>query len=152
MITVSAQRTGTDVEIHVVETTASAFRRSCYLGCSSCSPRWTVRAHRAQGGLGIGLALVRQLVQMHGGNVTAYSQGPGRGQRVPDSIAVAARGRYRGIGAVGLDPTPWRRLPREGGKTGHRILLADDNRDALDSLATLLQCDGHERPYRRRWS
>ena len=43
-------------------TTASAFRRSCCRGCSSCSRRWTAAAHRAQGGLGIGLALVRQLV------------------------------------------------------------------------------------------
>jgi signal transduction histidine kinase len=97
-------------------------------------------AHRAQGGLGIGLALVRQLVQMHGGSVTAYSQGPGHGSefliRLPLKLMT-----YRDTSAA-LDSAG--AAPRDGVKRGHRILLADDNRDALDSLATLLQCDGHE--------
>jgi CheY-like chemotaxis protein len=74
---------------------------------------------------------------MHGGSVTAYSQGPGHGSEFLIQLPLRVRG-YRDS-SVRTDATsaaPERR--------GHRILLADDNRDALDSLATLLQCDGHE--------
>jgi signal transduction histidine kinase len=97
-------------------------------------------AHRAQGGLGIGLALVRQLVQMHGGSVTAYSQGPGQGSEFLIRLPLRLKS-FRDASAV-LDNGA--AAPADGVKRGHRILLADDNRDALDSLATLLQCDGHE--------
>jgi CheY-like chemotaxis protein len=97
-------------------------------------------AHRAQGGLGIGLALVRQLVQMHGGSVTAYSQGPGQGSEFLIRLPLRLKS-FRDV-STSLDGES--AAPRDGVKRGHRILLADDNRDALDSLATLLQCDGHE--------
>jgi signal transduction histidine kinase len=97
-------------------------------------------AHRAQGGLGIGLALVRQLVQMHGGSVTAYSQGTGKGSEFLIRLPLRLKS-YREVPVtVGGESAP----PANDVKKGHRILLADDNRDALDSLATLLQCDGHE--------
>ncbi len=94
-------------------------------------------AHRAQGGLGIGLALVRQLIQMHGGSVTAYSQGSGQGSEFLIRLPLRVRA-YRDAAVIPSPPV------EEPGRRGHRILLADDNRDALDSLATLLQCDGHE--------
>ena len=97
-------------------------------------------AHRAQGGLGIGLALVRQLVQMHGGSVTAYSDGPSQGSEFLIRLPLRMR-QTREIMASGDMSHP---SLGNGTKAGHRILLADDNRDALDSLATLLQCDGHE--------
>ena len=94
--------------------------------------------HRAQGGLGIGLALVRQLVHMHGGTVVAHSNGTGRGS---EFIVVLPRRTAQMEGpTVSVAPL----LPETNGRRAHRILLADDNRDALDSLATLLQCDGHE--------
>ena len=96
-------------------------------------------AHRAQGGLGIGLALVRQLVQMHGGSVTAYSKGPGHGSEFLIRLPLRMNACHEG--SVGRAPML---ALRDGAKSGRRILLADDNRDALDSLATLLQCDGHE--------
>src|SRR5262245_26260843 len=84
-------------------------------------------AHRAQGGLGIGLALVRQLIQMHGGSVTAYSQGPGHGSEFLIRLPLRVRG-YRDVAPSAAEPAA------ESARPGHRILLADDNRDALDSL------------------
>jgi CheY-like chemotaxis protein len=77
---------------------------------------------------------------MHGGSVTAYSQGPGHGSEFLIRLPLRAkiyRGNAAGLGGAAL-------AAGNGEKRGHRILLADDNRDALDSLATLLQCDGHE--------
>src|SRR6185436_12538649 len=85
---------------------------------------------RAQGGLGIGLTLVRSLVNLHGGSVEAKSGGPGRGSeflvRLPlaaAQLAAADGGRYARPAAV---------APR-------RILVVDDNRDAADSLGMLLK-------------
>lgn len=91
---------------------------------------------RAQGGLGIGLTLVKQLVQMHGGDVEARSNGPGMGSefvlRVPlaEEIKLIASG----ANASGSNQAPTRR----------RILVVDDNRDAADSLGMLLRMLGAE--------
>jgi signal transduction histidine kinase len=96
-------------------------------------------AHRAQGGLGIGLALVRQLVNMHGGTVGAHSAGAGCGSEFVVTLPLRLVVRdepVRDAASLAAEDA--------GSRRGHRILLADDNRDALDSLATLLQCDGHE--------
>jgi CheY-like chemotaxis protein len=91
---------------------------------------------RAQSGLGIGLSIVRSLVEMHGGSVTADSEGPGRGSRfcvrLPLSTASGAA-----AAAPRNGPARTRAKPR-------RILLVDDNRDAADILRTLLQMWGSE--------
>jgi signal transduction histidine kinase len=92
--------------------------------------------HRAQGGLGIGLALVRKLVEMHGGTVAAYSAGANRGSEFVVRLPLLQNAR-RKSSAAAAPVARVRRLPR-------RILIADDNRDSLESLAMLLRCDGHE--------
>jgi PAS domain S-box-containing protein len=92
---------------------------------------------RAQGGLGIGLMLVRRLVQMHGGSVAAASDGPGRGSEFTVRLPLLAESAADGDGAGTVEETlhPARR---------QRILVVDDNRDSADSLTMLLRLAGHE--------
>ncbi|MGH8320002.1 MAG: response regulator [Steroidobacteraceae bacterium] len=107
---------------------------------------------RTQGGLGIGLALVRQLVQMHGGSVSAVSDGPGKGSefaiRLPvlrEEADAASEPAHAAPDAAGSEVTSIV-APLAAGieRMVRRILIADDNNDALESLATLLQLSGHE--------
>jgi len=137
-ITVVARRKGTDVEIRVRDT-GIGIPTELLPRLFQLFTQVDGAAHRAQGGLGIGLALVRQLVQMHGGSVTAYSEGSGRGSEFLIQLPLRMKS-AREAAMSGVMSLP----PNDGARHGHRILLADDNRDALDSLATLLQCDGHE--------
>jgi PAS domain S-box-containing protein len=92
------------------------------------------RTDRAQGGLGIGLTLVKNLVEMHGGHVTAHSEGLGRGSEFTVLLPLAAAGRAAAVGRTATIPAPVL-SPR-------RILVVDDSRDAAESLGMLLQLLG----------
>jgi PAS domain S-box-containing protein len=89
---------------------------------------------RSTGGLGIGLALVKGLVEMHGGTVTADSPGEGRGSTFTLRLPVT-EGQPAPAGP-GVEDGPH--------ATGRRILVVDDNRDGADSLAMMLRLLGNE--------
>jgi len=95
------------------------------------------KSETAHGGLGIGLALVRRLVEMHGGVVTASSEGLGKGTEMVVRLPVI------GVQStiVALPTTDSKRPPQVSPR---RILVADDNSDAVEALALQLRLAGHD--------
>jgi signal transduction histidine kinase/DNA-binding response OmpR family regulator len=95
--------------------------------------------YRSQGGLGIGLTLVRSLVQLHGGTVEAFSEGPGRGSEFVIRLPASARERPR--------PQEARAVPAAAPPAStqrRRILVVDDDVDAAEMLSQALRAAGHE--------
>ena len=91
--------------------------------------------NRAQGGLGVGLSLVRRLVEMHGGSTSAASDGAGKGTVVTVRLPLAGSEALPGSHVSGPDlAQPQRNL---------RLLVADDNADAAETLAAMLALQGH---------
>jgi signal transduction histidine kinase/ActR/RegA family two-component response regulator len=91
---------------------------------------------RAEGGLGIGLSLVKNIVELHGGRVEAYSEGKGRGSE----FVVLLPLRTPGAGAEASLPSP----QLAANAVRRRIMLVDDNVDGAETLARLLGAHGHE--------
>jgi len=89
---------------------------------------------RAQGGLGLGLALVKNIVNMHGGQVAAHSAGPGQGSRFTVELPAAGQLPQPAASAPATVATTHRAL---------RIMLVDDNFDAATTLSALLDAAGH---------
>jgi CheY-like chemotaxis protein len=90
---------------------------------------------RSEGGLGIGLTLVRSLARLHGGTITATSDGPDKGSefilRLPSGFTAKAQG-----------PDSSKR-PEKRPLRGLRVLVVDDNEDSAESMARLLKLTGH---------
>jgi CheY-like chemotaxis protein/two-component sensor histidine kinase len=90
---------------------------------------------RSQGGLGIGLALVKGMVALHGGSVSARSEGPGKGSEFTVRLPIA-----RVAEACAPEPLPNARLLD---RPSRRILVVDDNRDGALTLSAVLNLLGH---------
>jgi signal transduction histidine kinase len=136
-ITLTVCRQGTDVEIRVRDT-GIGIPAEVLPRIFDLFTQLDRRSDHAHSGLGIGLALVRRLLQMHDGTISAHSEGPGRGSefviRLPLLLETtqSANGQQPATRADAVPPVR------------RRILVADDNADALETLATVLELGGHE--------
>ncbi|MBV8757401.1 MAG: response regulator [Deltaproteobacteria bacterium] len=127
-ITISAQRVGAEVEVTVVDT-GVGIAPDMLPTIFNMFVQERQSLDRAQGGLGLGLAIVRNLVELHGGTVQAHSAGRGCGTQMTIRIPADA--------AAEMTPrTEPRRaeLPR-----GRRIMVVDDNEDAAELLSAVLE-------------
>jgi PAS domain S-box-containing protein len=93
---------------------------------------------RAEGGLGLGLTIVRSLTERHGGSVTAHSEGAGRGSEFVVRLPLT----QRPVTAAG--PAPAEAAVEAAPPAGARVLIVDDNVDAAEMLAHVLTIKGHQ--------
>ncbi len=90
---------------------------------------------RAQGGLGIGLTVVRRLVELHGGHVEAHSAGPGQGARFSVRLPLVE---------AGAEPPEPIAATTAGGDTGMRVLVVDDDPEVNQSTVMILEMEGYQ--------
>jgi len=135
VIRVVARSTLDSVMIHVIDNgigiAAEALPRIFQMFSQVVSPQ-----DRSDGGLGIGLALAKGLVELHGGHISAKSGGLGQGSEFTVHLPIgtlSAAGRAKQDGHTSV-----------GALIVRRILLADDNQDSAESLAMLLRMEGHD--------
>ena len=93
---------------------------------------------RSQGGLGIGLAIVRSLVKLHGGTIAVSSEGRGQGTTFHVRLPLAAHDRPASSDSAAM------RLTSPAGSGGARVLIVDDSHDSIEMMAALLGSWGHE--------
>ena len=135
-ISLSVRRQGTEIDIRVrdngIGIPAEVLPRIFDL-----FTRLDRRSDHPHSGLGIGLALVRRLLQMHDGTISAHSEGTGRGSEFVIRLPMLPETTQS---VNGREPATTADAPA----VRRRILVADDNADALQTLATVLELSGHE--------
>jgi PAS domain S-box-containing protein len=134
-IRLSAERAGSEVVVKVSDTGVGipADKLESVFEMFSQVDR---SLERSQGGLGIGLMLVKRLVEMHGGSVEASSDGPGKGSEFTLRLPILAEAPQ----AAAAIPSSLAAAPA----SARRILVVDDNEDSATSLAMLLKITGNE--------
>jgi PAS domain S-box-containing protein len=134
LIRLSAKSEGEEMIIRVTDTGIGISAESLP-GIFEMFTQVSSARDRAEDGLGIGLALTKGLVELHGGKIEASSAGLGRGSEF--TVRLPMRGATEpgrsAAGAATAEPAPVRR----------RVLIADDNRDSAETLADLLRMEGH---------
>ncbi|MFL5340760.1 MAG: PAS domain S-box protein [Gemmataceae bacterium] len=135
-IWVTAQRDGPQVEVGVRDT-GIGIPREMLPRVFDLFTQVDRGSDKTQGGLGVGLSLVRNLVEMHGGSVSAHSDGPGRGSEFTIRLPLAAERPAAAGGPNG---------PQAGAaaRPMRRVLVVDDNTDAALALGMLLRMLGHD--------
>jgi CheY-like chemotaxis protein len=133
-IRIAAAKEGKDVVIQV-EDNGIGIRRELMPRIFDLFVQGERSLARSEGGLGIGLTMVRQLVQLHGGSVAARSEGAGKGSQFIVRIP-AATNPVRS--AVTVEPPPRTRAHED-----HRVLVVDDNRDSAETMCRILEHWGY---------
>jgi CheY-like chemotaxis protein len=134
-ITLSAERQGDSLQVRVRDN-GRGIEPALLLRIFDLFVQGADTAVRQEGGLGIGLALVKNLVEMHGGDVQASSRGPGQGSEFVVRLALLDASHQP---MPSEEPPELRRSERRV-----RLLLVDDNREAAEALAEALTLLGHE--------
>jgi PAS domain S-box-containing protein len=135
-ISLAARRQGSEVSISIADNgigIESEMLPQLFEIFSQVAPA----SERSQGGLGIGLSLVRGLVEIHGGSIEAHSDGPGQGSQFTVRLPLVVE-----TVSPKMPPVAHSVLAVQG--SGRRILVVDDNRDSADSLGTLLRVQGYD--------
>jgi PAS domain S-box-containing protein len=138
LIWLTAKRDGCNVVLHVRDT-GIGIAADMLPNVFALFVQGDKAAARSQGGLGIGLTLVKNLVEMHGGTVKARSAGVGKGSEFIVRLPLSQ-----------VEPQADSAADRDGQQQfdsmspGHRLLVVDDNEDAANSLAILLRLKGHK--------
>jgi signal transduction histidine kinase/ActR/RegA family two-component response regulator len=145
LVTIAAERAGGAAVLRVTDTGVGIAPELLDLIFEPFAQAVTT-LDRSQGGLGLGLALVRGLVGLHGGTVRARSEGPGRGTELEVRLPLAAPAAEERLATAWLAPgsAPAHGGEAEGGGARRHVLVVEDNADNRDTLVMLLESFGHE--------